>query len=83
MNGITSEQFFTEFIEFVDQLVMKSAKLIIIGDFNIPWDVQYSADTKRLIDLYIHLIYSRLSLSPHMRMETQLILLFPARHITC
>ena len=33
VNGITSEQFFAEFIELVDQLVMKPAKLIIVGDF--------------------------------------------------
>ena len=51
VNGITSEQFFTEFTELVDQLVMKPAKLIMVGDFNIHWDVQCSPDTKRLIDL--------------------------------
>ena len=56
MNGITSEQLFTEFIELVDQLIMKPAKLIIFGDFIIPQDVQHSGDTKRLIDL-LHSLY--------------------------
>ena len=36
VNGIISEELFTEFL---DQLVMKPAKLIIVGDFNIPGDV--------------------------------------------
>ena len=30
---------------------MKTAKLIVVVDFNIPWEVQHSADTKHLIDL--------------------------------
>ena len=51
MNIITSEQFFTEFRELVDQLVMKPAKLIMVGDFNTSWCVLHTSDTKHLIDV--------------------------------
>ena len=30
---------------------MKPAKLIIVGDFNIPWDVKHANATKHMIDL--------------------------------
>ena len=77
MNGITSEQFFIEFKELIDRFVMKFVKLTIVGNFNIHWDVQHSPDTKCLIDLLqIHLIFNKLSLNPHMRMDREL---FPAR----
>ena len=43
---LIKSDFFTEFTELVDQLILKPA---------IPWDIQHSAYAKRLIDL-LHLI---------------------------
>ena len=52
-NGLKSSDFFTEFAEFVDSIATSNDHLLILGDFNIHWDVISNPDTRHLSDILL------------------------------
>lgn len=66
-NGIKSSDFFTEFAEFVDSIATSNDHLLILGDFNIHWDVPSNPDTRHLSD-----ILRSANLTQHVNERTQI-----------
>ena len=47
----TVNLFITEFVEFLESVVMTTESLLITGDFNIHANMQLDKDTTRFLDL--------------------------------
>ncbi|KAK2154178.1 hypothetical protein LSH36_275g08025 [Paralvinella palmiformis] len=43
--------FFSDFVDIIDQYLLMSGQLFIVGDYNIQWDCNENTTTKRLIDI--------------------------------
>ena len=49
-NNLTNIQFITEFDQYIEQLVIKPANILIYGDFNIHMDVKNDPTTKKFVN---------------------------------
>ena len=50
-NGVRNHDFFEEFASFIDTLASQTGHLILLGDFNIHWDIKDELNTKKLVEL--------------------------------
>ena len=50
-NGLTPQDFFTEFSDFLDQRTASSGKLFLAGDFNFHWDNKMHSDMIRMTEI--------------------------------
>lgn len=50
-NKTTSSMFLQDFADYLSVLSASPSKLVIVGDFNIHWDNQSNADTKKFADI--------------------------------
>ena len=50
-NGVRNLDFFEEFGSFIDTLASQTGHLILLGDFNIHWDIKDELNIKLLVEL--------------------------------
>ena len=50
-NGVRNHDLFEEFASFIDTLASRTGHLILLGNFNIHWDIRDELNTKKLVEL--------------------------------
>ena len=51
-NDLSKAMFFDEFGDYLDNYVLSTGKIIVLGDFNFNWEDQADLDTLRLKHLF-------------------------------